>query len=98
MATAKERMRIRRNQPTVSRCSFCGKGSDEVRHLIAGPGGRVYLRRVHRALPTTDRRRGDTGGRTAPRDTSGMLKRPHLRDTPRLSVANEKICVVSVNR
>ncbi len=42
MATAKERMRIRRNQPTVSRCSFCGKGSDEVRHLIAGPGD-VYI-------------------------------------------------------
>ena len=38
MTTTKERMRIRRHHPTVSTCSFCGKGSDEVRHLIAGPG------------------------------------------------------------
>ena len=39
MASTKERMRIRRTHPAISACSFCGKGSDEVRHLIAGPEG-----------------------------------------------------------
>lgn len=38
MASTRERMRIRRNHPAASMCSFCGKGANEVRHLIAGAG------------------------------------------------------------
>ena len=32
-------------------CSFCSKNQDQVRRLIAGPGGGLHLRRVRRAVP-----------------------------------------------
>ena len=34
----------------IVRCSFCNKTQAQVRKLIAGPNGTLYLRRVHRHL------------------------------------------------
>ena len=34
----------------IVRCSFCNKTQAQVRKLIAGPNGDLYLRRVHRHL------------------------------------------------
>ncbi|SRR5216683_1098238 len=36
------RRKKQREPDTVYRCSFCGKGQDQVERLIAGPGG-VYI-------------------------------------------------------
>ena len=34
----------------IVRCSFCNKTQAQVRKLIAGPNGTLYLRRMYRYL------------------------------------------------
>ncbi|GIV01020.1 MAG: hypothetical protein KatS3mg014_2635 [Actinomycetota bacterium] len=69
------------------KCSFCGKGQEQVRKLIAGPG-RLHLRRVHRAVQRDHRRRSCRG---APRlRLRSCPSRRDLRALSRYVVGQER--------